>query len=243
MSHFEQFYVHPGQVHGDCLFLAQEEFVHAVRVLRKKEGDLLTAVDGHGWRYQGRIQTVSKDQLKVAIEQKDFNAGEPRFRLTLAQAVPKGSQFDWVIEKGTEIGISAFLPIITERSIVDPTSRIGRWQQKALAAMKQCGRSRCPEVRQVSDFCQALADRKEEIAFIAHEALDPAMHIDLAFSLNDIHDAILYVGPEGGFTDEEFRKAMEAGARPLSLGSRRLRSETAGLVGAIKLLSAAGDLG
>ncbi len=243
MSHFDQFYVNPQKVGSETFALDGEEFIHSARVLRKRVGDWLAAVDGLGHRYQGPIVEIGKDCLVVAIEKRETDPGEPKLRLTLAQAVLKGGHFDWLVEKGTEIGIAVFQPIITERSIVNPTGRLHRWQQKALAAMKQCGRSRCPQVLPPVPFAEALKTAQTQIAFVAHEGLEPVGPTNLVNIAARKHQAVLYVGPEGGFTEEEVQLAIDAGAKPLSLGVRRLRSETAGIVGTIKLLSAAGELG
>ncbi len=243
MSDFDQFYVNPQQVGGETFALEGEEFVHAARVLRKRTGDWLAAVDGLGHRYQGLILEINKDCLIVAIEKRETEIGEPKLRLTLAQAVLKGGHFDWLVEKGTEIGIAVFQPIITERSIVDPTGRLDRWRHKALAAMKQCGRSRCPQVLPPVTLPDALKTMQTQVAFVAHECMERVKTANLADALAGKHRVVLFIGPEGGLTEEEFLLAIDAGAKPLSLGARRLRSETAGIVGAAKMLSAAGDLG
>lgn len=229
----EQFYVQPEHVFDDHFLLVHEELNHAVRVLRKSPGDSLEAVDGHGNAYSGAILSISKSEMKVAITHHSKNLGEPTVHLTLAQAVPKGSHFDMVIEKGTEIGINTFQPIITQRSIADPSSRIDRWRKKALAAMKQCGRSYCPEILPPIRFEIYLEQVDTEAIFIAHEHFSDS---DLPETLT-AKSCTLFIGPEGGFTDDEVNTALSSKAIPLQLGQRRLRSETAGLVGAIKLLT------
>lgn len=243
MSHHYQFYVDPQQVKKNIFFLEGEEFRHAVRVLRKKVGDSLAAVDGLGNCYEGQIEEITKTQLKVRVAFQKQNKGEPKLFLTLAQAVPKGSFFDWVVEKGTEIGVSAFQPMLTKYSLFDPSSRIERWRHKALSAMKQCGRSRCPEILSPLEFSYLIDNNSDIPAFIAHEGFQNSSDTDLAAVLKSPYRAIVFIGPEGGFSQEEFDLAVKNGVQPISLGSRRLRSETAGVVAAVKLLSAAGDLG
>lgn len=243
MSHLQQFYVNVDDVGNESFVIRDSEAAHAIRVLRKKVGEELVAVDGLGMRYSGPIVEINPNSLRVAIARREQNVGEPSLNLVLAQAVPRGPHFDWVVEKGTEVGISAFQPILTERSIIDPTSRIERWKKKALAAMKQCGRSKCPQVLQPMLFAEYLRSiPADACAFLAHESLPASADGDLAALLKKSSQAILFVGPEGGFTPEEFQMAIDKKVLPIRLGPRRLRSETAGLVGAVKLFAAAGDL-
>ncbi len=243
MSHDYQLYVHPKKVGKGVFFLDGDELFHAVKVLRKKVGDSLAAVDGLGNCYEGRVEDISSLQLKVRIASHKRNKREPELFLTLAQAVPKGSYFDWVVEKGTEIGVSAFQPILTRYSLFDPSSRIERWRHKALSAMKQCGRSRCPEILPPDRLAHLIKANPDIPAFIAHESYQDSSKMDFSTQLKSSSRAIVFIGPEGGFSPEEFYLAVENGVHPISLGSRRLRSETAGIVAAVKLLSASGDLG
>lgn len=238
---FQQFYVKPENVRSDHFVVDGDEFKHAVKVLRKQTGDSLAAVDGKGRLYSGTIRSIEKAQLTVSLGHSADNVGEPRLKVTLAQAVLKGSHFDWVIEKGTEIGVSAFQPLITKRSVVQPGSRLSRYQLKALAAMKQCGRSRCPIVYEAAAFAQVLEHLMVDYIFIAHEQIaSPAFH---NVDLRNASQVLVCIGPEGGFTEQEFDLALQSGAIPLHLGPRRLRSETAALVACTRILDDAGELG
>ena len=189
-----------------------------------------------------RLKVLKKKHLDAEIQQKDQNICEPSVQLTLAQAVPKGSRFDIVVEKGTEIGISAFLPILTERSIPDPSNRSTRWQQKAIAAMKQSGRCRCPDILQPMKFNDAVDFYADSTQYIAHADDSVDYKKDLLDAKTNKGCIVLFVGPEGGFTENEVQYALAHHVELISLGIRRLRSETAGLVGAIKILSTAGEL-
>lgn len=241
LTDFQHFFVDPNNVRGDVMSIVGDEFHHAVKVLRKKEGDTLVAVDGKGAVYTGIIERLEKGALSLRIIGREFGVGEPRLRLILAQAVPKGNHFDLVVEKGTEIGVAAFQPMISDRSIIDPESRTERWRHKALTAMKQCGRSVCPEIFRTRPFGELLREQPAEIAFIAHEDVvnEPSAPWE---RLSTAASAVVFIGPEGGFSDREFHAAVEFGAVPISLGPRRLRSETAALVAAMKILSFAGEL-
>ena len=242
MSHFQHFFVLPKHVLDDKFYLEGEEFDHAIRVMRKKVGDSVCAADGEGKLYRGSVVKIQKQRLVAAIEYVDQNIGEPEFELTLAFAPLKGSRVDTIVEKGTEIGIAAFQPILTQHTMTRMTSRPDRWRQKAIAAMKQCGRSRCPQICETIPFRAAIEMYSNELKFIAHEKQHgPATPFADWSSLN--RRAALFVGPEGGFSEDELEHAVESGARLINLGSRRLRSDTACLVGAIKLLDKAAELG
>ncbi len=241
-SNFQQFYVKPENVRSDHFVIEGDEFKHATKVLRKQPGDVLTAVDGKGRLYSGVILNVEKNQLSVSLQDVADNVGEPGLKLTLAHAVPKGSHFDWVVEKGTEIGVSAFLPINTRRSIAHPESRLTRYQLKALTAMKQCGRSCWPIVYEPVAFAELFKRPAYDKIFIAHEQFASQNSLE-HHDLRNVSQVLVCIGPEGGFTDDEFELALNSGSVPLGLGPRRLRSETAALVACMRILSWAGELG
>lgn len=242
MGHIHFFYVEPGDVGGDELTLRAAEYNHAARVLRLGVGDRIIAVDGAGSRYSGPITGIGKSSLTVAIEARSREEAEPRLRLTLAQGVPKGGHFDWVVEKGTEVGISIFQPLVTAYTLAGSRGREARWQDKARAAMKQCGRSRAPLVLPMTGFTAALRAAAGQVIFLAWEEAEHKPE-PLAAQLAGVAAATLFVGPEGGFSPEEVAQASAAGARIISLGPRRLRSETAALTAAVRILDAAGELG
>ncbi len=242
MPHYEQFYVRPEDVEAEYFFLRDQECAHAARVCRKRAGEWLIAVDGLGQRYQGEIVQVSAEQVRVRRQQQDSNWGEPRLQLTLAQALLKGGHVDEIVEKATELGIARVQPLLTERTIVEPSlQRQERWQDKARAAMKQCGRSRCPVValpmllRRYIEQCAGIP------LFVAEEAVDEKK-ATLSDRLVQAERAILVVGPEGGLSENEMALLQERQAFFFSLGRRRLRSETAALAAVTLLLAAANDL-
>jgi 16S rRNA (uracil1498-N3)-methyltransferase len=238
MPHYEQFYVRPQDVTEESFVLRQQEFVHAIRVCRKRLGDWLTAVDGQGHRYQGQISNISSEEIVVRLQQHDFGFAEPRVSLTLVQALLKGGHFEEVVEKGTEIGVSSFQPLITERTLVDPSShRRERWQEKAVSAMKQCGRSVCPQVLEPITLPSFIETVDGQICFIAHSEGSR-----YCAEWTEGQAISLLIGPEGGFTEAEVTACLSKGVRLLSLGPRRLRSETAAITAATILMSVMGEL-
>ncbi|HNR68787.1 MAG TPA: RsmE family RNA methyltransferase [bacterium] len=241
MPHLEQYYAAPESINGDRIALLDEEFIHAVRVRRKTIGDRLVVVDGQGCRYSGPIVVLQKHQLQIEIETIAREINEPDLYLTLAHVWPKGQQIDWVIEKGTEIGIRRFLPVMSERSIIDPAARLQRLQKKAIAAMKQCGRCRLPLIDSPIDFAECI-DRPDGTPWIAHDVDQPMISTSVLEEMRQNRRATVLVGPEGGFSDDELHRALQAGWNPLRLGDRRLRSETAALVAAVKIFAAIGEI-
>lgn len=237
---FQHFYVNPANVQGRRLRIDGDEFHHAVKVLRRREGEVLIAVDGQGALYSGVIESIEKDALLLRILAKEVEVGEPRLKLTLALSPLKGDHFDLAVEKGTELGVTVFQPIVCERSIAGVEPRLSRWHHKALTAMKQCGRSRCPTVNRAVAFDDFFAE-PFEFVLIAHEDADTPISA-YRDNLRSAVAAAVLIGPEGGFSDREFHLAVERGAKPLSLGNRRLRSETAALAAAVQVMSTAGEL-
>jgi 16S rRNA (uracil1498-N3)-methyltransferase len=169
--------------------------------------------------------------------------------LTLAQAVLKGSRFDLIVEKGTEIGVSVFIPLLCARSVATLEHKVDRWRRIALAAMKQCGRSLWPSISVPMSFKEALDTLSSgDLKWIAHEDVDiePLNLKDFSRKINNyngIGRIVLLIGPEGGFTEQEVAEALSHGFNPISLGTRRLRSETAAIVATTFIMGALGEFG
>ncbi len=243
------FYVRPQDVDTDFLTLRKDEFHHLIHVLRKKTGDRFLAVDGEGTIYECLIEQLNHDALKSRILNRHKFIGEPAFKLALALAIPKKNRFDWVVEKCTEIGISQFFPLLTRRTIVKEKSvKIQRCTRIALAAMKQCRRSLLPRIEPPLKFSSLCKSSKEfNIKLLAHEQ-EKEQDLDDIFNklaksnpLECVKSGILCIGPEGGFTEEEVELAVSYGFSTFSLGARRLRSETAAIVGAALLMDKMGE--
>jgi 16S rRNA (uracil1498-N3)-methyltransferase len=180
---------------------------------------------------------------------KSLAVAEPRTKITLYQALLKLDRFEWVLQKNTELGAVGFVPMITERCIIGSLEDISktkteRWWRILMEAAEQSGRARLPTLRPAVMFPTACEDaarggltlipweeeKERSLRSVLREAERPP------FSIN------LFVGPEGGFTPEELAQAQRYGARPVTLGPRILRAETAGLVAAAAILHELGDL-
>ncbi len=243
MKHIEFFYAPPENISGTFVEISGDELKHLSLVLRKKERDIVYVVDGIGNLYTVFLTDITRLRAKGEIQKRTRFVGEPNVKLTLALAIPKGNRFDWAIEKGTEIGVSAFIPLICEHSILENNStRLSRWKKIAIAAMKQCGRSILPEILPAQPIKRIIESKNILSAgFIAHldknsKSLNHILQDDSS-SNQMMKSAIIVIGPEGGFSAGEVELAIDNQFKPFSLGPRRLRSETAGIIASAILLS------
>lgn len=212
--------------------LSPEESHHAQASLRIRTGDPVTLFDGKGCEGTGRIGQTSARLIEVVVEGiSDPRPFDARLRLTLVVAMPKSHRQGFLIEKCTELGVATIVPIITERSVSRPANHmVEKWRRKAIEACKQSGRCWLPTVSRPIAFRESL-DRLSE--FDATGFTDRAPTGNATASLFSALPAdascIIWVGPEGGWTPEEQRHAMSAGATIVSLGSNTLRTETAAI--------------
>jgi len=208
---------------GETLRLPPGEAHHALKVLRGRAGDALEVVDGGGRLFYAELLGGDRTLVLEALET-PAEVGE-RAEVSLYQAVPKGGRMDLVVEKATEVGATAIVPILTGRGLVSPGGgKVDRWRRVAEAAARQSLRLRVPQVREPVSFAEAV-----------WEVGDRGVVLHNAAGLDRLEEAIgasaaLFVGPEGGWEEGELRLAEEAGLRFAGLGPFRLRSETAGIV-------------
>lgn len=237
----ETFFAPPQLIKGQKVFLDQEEAWHAHKVLRLRPGDEIRVADGQGSSYRVIIRKLTDKGLEGEIVDDNQADNEPKVEVSLAFAPPKGRRAEILIEKGTELGAKAFLPLITEHTVVHPSpAKIDRWRKIAQQAMKQSGRSFWPIVAKPQTFAQLLGETKRyEKLFIC--CLHPSAR-RLKVEGSEVGPILLTVGPEGGFSPAEVERARENGFYPLSLGKRRLRSETAAIAALTLLLHELGEI-
>jgi len=226
---------------GELAILRGDEAHHAARVLRLGAGDeILLAREGE--ECVCRIEASSREEVRARVLLSRPAPGEPRRDIRLLLACMKADKMEWAAQKATELGASAFVPFVSSRCVKVPQGEAALRAQARLCricfeALKQCGRTRPVEVRPPLSWQQLLC----EVAgggrrtLLAYEASDASLKEALA-GVGRQEKIDLIVGPEGGFAGEEARQLCEAGARPVSLGRRILRGETA----AIALLAIAG---
>ncbi|OGB88810.1 hypothetical protein A2625_02055 [candidate division WOR-1 bacterium RIFCSPHIGHO2_01_FULL_53_15] len=201
---------------------------HQIRnVLRMKIGDEVELLDGSGKIYSAKIVRIGKDKVETEIVSEKLEESEPRIKITLAQALPKGQKMDFIIEKAVELGASKIIPLTTERTIAK-NAKPERWQKLAKEAAEQSGRALIPEVSPLTRFEEVLKMRNQfNLALIPWE-LEREMTLKSAL-VHRPSSILVLIGPEGGFSHNEITLAKEGGFISVSLGRSILRAETAGL--------------
>ncbi len=204
-------------------------------VLRLGVGAELLIFDGASGEWLARIAEVAKKRMSLMVERR---TREPETipDVWLAFAPVKRAQTDWLIEKATELGAARLVPVMTERTVAERV-RLDRLESIAIEAAEQCGRTRLPEIAEPVQLNRFVAER------------DPARHFYFADESGGEavsaafrgEPAVILIGPEGGFTNEERRLVRSAGASPISLGPRILRAETAALAALSAFMAVAGD--
>jgi 16S rRNA (uracil1498-N3)-methyltransferase len=234
----------PGASHDlHRVTFSAEQAKQISNVLRLKPGDTVVAFDGSGDELVVRLTEIGRSVVGDVIEQW-VNTAEPAMTLTLYQGLLKGAKFELVLQKCTEIGVSRFVPTVSERAVpAEPSdARQSRFQSIVREAAEQSGRGRVPEIVAPVSLPQALDQATAEgpVLFAWEEAHDGG--VANAQPLERVKRASLFVGPEGGFTAAEAGRARDAGAAIVSLGPRIMRAETAAMVGAALVLFHAGEL-
>jgi 16S rRNA (uracil1498-N3)-methyltransferase len=223
------FYTPSRLITPPSLVIDGDEFSHLAHVMRKAVHDAITVVDGNGNLYEAVITKLDRRSALCTITTHRTRVNEPEREVILAAALLKhAGNFDFLVEKATEIGVHSIVPLRTERTIVSH-AKTDRWQKLALAAMKQSKRCYLPVIAPLTTFEEFVrtADRAS-IRLIPHEAIDHPRLIDAV--PDGTGRIVLAIGPEGGFTEDEVSMARRAEFIPVSLGIRRLRAETAAIV-------------
>lgn len=229
------FYAPPSSIRAGRVALPEAEAEHAARALRKQPGDEVVVVDGAGGWHDVRLDHVGRQSVMGTILQTQREVGEPRYRLTVGLALLKNrSRFETFLEKAVELGVRRVVPLQTERT-VKGSLKMDRAQNILVAAMKQSGRSRLPDLTEPKPLGRLLSHTSfgavaHRDAFVCHEAAAPedALTQHLPADL-DGRSVLVLIGPEGGFAPDEISRAQQAGCRVVSLGPRRLRAETAAM--------------
>ena len=237
----QRYFVSPDQIVNDQVIIVGDDVRHISKVLRYRTGDLIICSTGQGLDVKAEMISIEPDRVICRIVEKIKENRESDFRLILAQALPKADKMDWIIQKGTEIGISAFFPFTSERTIVQLDSkkeakRIERWEKIAKEAAEQSQRSLIPPILPVMNWKELLNTFENRLAFIAYEQEEAETLFKAINKSLNFNEIILIIGPEGGFSPLEIEEAKKHGAISISLGKRILRTETAGLVGAANII-------
>ena len=218
---------------GLCL-LGEEESAHCVRVLRHREGDNVCVIDGAGTMYECVLSQASPKAAVARIEKANPGWGSHPYRLEMAVCPTKNiDRYEWFVEKATEVGADRFVPVIGEHS-ERKVLKTERLRRIVLSAAKQSLKAAVPEIAEpltVKEFIASVADSPalKMIACCFEDESHPRTSVMQALSDTDRRGDIVLIGPEGDFSREEVRLAIEAGFIPVHLGESRLRTETAAL--------------
>ena len=244
-----QFLVAPEDVSKDTFRLQGHEAFHVAKVMRLGAGATLELFDGKGGRFRGVIETVHADG-SVTGKVTETIAADSRaaVKLNLYMGLLKASHWDYALEKGTELGVSSFIPVLTPRTVVllhevdRVKSKAERWSRLIMAAAKQCGRADLPVVREAVQFRDAIRALKDKGLILlawegmkgssAAQTIGPVLRAADAKRGADALEVSLFIGPEGGFSEEEVARAEAEGAIVFGMGPRVLRAETAAIAAA-----------
>ncbi|CUS04644.2 Ribosomal RNA small subunit methyltransferase E [Candidatus Promineifilum breve] len=242
-----RFFILPSQIGHQTVRFDADQAHQMRRVLRLRPGDRVLALDGRGRQYEVVLEEVSNARATGRVATQSEAGGEPGARLTLFQSLLPRDKFEWVLQKGTEVGVSTFAPVITRRSLVrgdDVTAeKMTRWERIIREAAEQCGRGLLPRLLPPAPFSAAIvAAAALDRAVIAWEGESRRALGEALSQSGERPEVGLFIGPEGGFEMEEIEEAAAQGIVAVTLGRRILRTETAAVVGAALLLYELGEL-
>lgn len=236
---------------GRQLFWLQgEEREHLVRVLRLGPGDQVIGFDNSGGEWLGEVERIYPESVSVRILRENYPEVEAKSRVYLVTGLAKGDKLEWVVQKGTELGMAGLVPLRAKRSVMrlegeKARERVKRWEKIAAEAAKQSRRVRDPVIYPVSDWAELKGVLPEETQWLIPYEAEQAQHLTQVMTELDRNLPLaLLIGPEGGFEPEEVTRASDLlKAQAVTLGPRILRAETAALTALTIALAQWGDLG
>ncbi len=246
-----RFFTDRGHVDREAgrLVITGDDVNHIKNVLRAVSGDRLLVSDGSGSEYSVSIESMEKDRITASILEIIPNRTEPPIDITLFQGVPKSDKMETIIQKCVELGIKKIVPVLTERTVVrfkdlkDMENKTARWRRISLEAAKQCNRGIIPRVEMPLELEKALAASQEYALRLIPYEEESDVGLREYISRHAAGDICFFIGPEGGFAESEIGKARQYGIKPVTLGPRILRTETAGSAVLSILMYQLGDMG
>ncbi|KYO65162.1 Ribosomal RNA small subunit methyltransferase E [Thermovenabulum gondwanense] len=246
------FFIKETPVAGKVVKITGEDAHHISKVLRYKKGDIIEVSNGISYSGEGIIEEIDNKnniiKVKIIKEEKDESGFT---EITLFQAIPKGQKFDLIVQKNVEIGVKRIVPVFTKRIIpryeeVKISDKIERWNKIAMEAAKQCKRKDIPLVEKPLNFQQLQEKIKNFDFFLVPWENEKSLTLKQVMNnikKGEAQKIAIFIGPEGGFDEEEIKNCVEKGAIPLTLGKRILRTETAGFVVSTIMMYELADLG
>ena len=228
-----KFFVNKEQIAKQITIL-EEDAKHIKTVLRKKEGEKLIICDGEGIEYICSINCFEQNTVIADIIEKQYCESEPPIKITLFQGLPKADKMELIIQKCVELGVDSIVPVATEHSVVKldkkEQKKLERWKKIAEAAAKQSGRGKIPQIGNILSFEQALQQSKKlDSAIIPYEK-EQKRNLKEFIKCFRGKSIGVFIGAEGGFSEQEIAQAIKQNVIPVTLGKRILRTETAGMI-------------
>jgi 16S rRNA (uracil1498-N3)-methyltransferase len=245
-----RFFIPSDQIKDNTVILKGDDRHHLLNVLRQGPGAEIIVLNGKGEEYLVRIIEITPDTVSGEILKQAERQTEPKVKICLVQSLPKADKFEFIIQKNTELGVSSFQPVISERSTIrldaeQSHKKAERWQKIIREAAEQSGRQIIPRLEPVQKWNHFLRENRPPglllIPWEGEREKSIKQVLDDQKTVPEMVSAL--VGPEGGFSQAEVEQAIKVGAIPVTLGPRILRTETAGLVVASVILYHFGDLG
>lgn len=240
-------------INGDVAKIIGDDVKHIYKVLRISEGEKVTLNNCEGVEYLGRVKSVSKQEVLIEILEKLELNNESDVKIYLFQGLPKSQKMDLIVQKGTELGITEFIPTITHRvdvKLKGEFKKLDRLNRIALEAAKQSKRSIIPKVSEPIEFDEVLEKINSlDLLIVPYEN---ANNFGIKTLINElrkennianIKNIGIFVGPEGGIEEDEIERLKDKGAYIVTLGKRILRTETAGFVATSLIQYELSDLG
>lgn len=251
----QRFFIPPTWIRDNVVTITGPQAHQIARVLRMRPGDKVVVLDDSGWEIDTRLISVDQKVARGEVLRRRLADGEPRTKISLYQGVLKSNRFEYTLQKGTELGIVEFIPVVAQRCVMHDLESVEkkrrRWEWIIQEAAEQSRRGRKPALRAASLFSHAC----EQARHSGGVSLIPWEEEGLLNLRSLLQNAPagyerrwppltinLFVGPEGGFTPDEISVARRYDLTPVTLGPRILRAETAGIVAAAAILYELGDM-
>lgn len=231
-------------INDEKIILDGESARHIAKSLRMKVGDVICVTDGGGDDYGCQIEEITKDEVVLKVCYKQACESEPSCRVTIYQGVPKSSKMEDIIQKCVELGVCKIVPTLTKRCVSRPDDKAAgkknqRYQKIALEAAQQSGRGIVPKIENMKTLRQAIAEDESDVKIVFYEGGGEKL-ADIVKP--DTESVSVFIGPEGGFEQEEVEQIEDSGGVRATLGKRILRTQTAPVAALTAIMLLTGNL-
>ncbi|HMU30447.1 MAG TPA: RsmE family RNA methyltransferase [Nitrospira sp.] len=242
------FFISSAEIHGTALTLTGELCHHLRASLRVKPGEVLRLTDEHRQRYEVRVSAVAPQALTAEILESRPGPIDTSPRVILAQVILKGDHMDWVVQKASELGVKAVLPLISRHGVVRPqpervAAQVARWQRIATEAAQQSEQWQPPQVLEPLEVRRFFSGHQATTALLLAERQNAVGLANVPLPALPTDTITVIVGPEGGWAEEELSQAMDGQCLAVSLGEHILRADTAAVTALSIVQSRLGRLG